>query len=115
MKAVGIIGYKKSGKTTLGVRLAAELAQKGLVVGVINHTVENIDLPSADSTQYSHVSGFVAVMAQQETEIILKGEQKIDEILRYFHGDVLVMEGFKDNKRLPKIVCLRDESEKKDL
>lgn len=115
MKAVGIIGYKKSGKTTLGVRLAAGLAKKGLAVGVIKHTAEGIELPTADSTQYSNVSSFVAVMAQQETEIILKGEQKIEEILKYFNGDVLIVEGFKDNKRLPKIVCLREESEKKDL
>jgi molybdopterin-guanine dinucleotide biosynthesis adapter protein len=115
MKAVGIIGYKKSGKTTLGVRLAAELAQKGLIVGVIKHTVEGIDLPTTDSAQYSQVSGFVAVMDEQRAEIVLKGAQKIDDILRYFNGDILIVEGFKTNKMFPKIVCLREESERKDL
>jgi len=78
MKVVGIIGYKKSGKTTLGVRLAEKLTQKGLVVGVIKHTVESIDLPITDSAQYSRVSGFVAVMDEEGAEIILKGKQKID-------------------------------------
>lgn len=115
MKAVGIIGYKKSGKTTLGVRLASALTQKGLAVGVIKHTTEGIDLPSADSTQYSQVSNFVAVIAQEETEIILKGEQTIEEVLKYFNGDVLIVEGFKNNKTFPKVVCLREESERKDL
>ena len=115
MKAVGITGYKKSGKTTLGVRLAAELAKDGLAVGVIKHTHEDIDLPATDSTRYSQVSGFVAVIAGQRTEIILKGEQTIDDVLRYFNGDVLIVEGFKHSKRFPKIVCLREDSERKDL
>jgi molybdopterin-guanine dinucleotide biosynthesis adapter protein len=116
MKAVGIIGYKKSGKTTLGVRLAAELAQKGLVVGVIKHTVEDIiDLPATDSAKYCQVSDFVAVLNEQQAEIILKGKQEIDEIMKYFNGDILLVEGFKDNRTFPKIVCLREESERKDL
>jgi molybdopterin-guanine dinucleotide biosynthesis protein B len=115
MKAVGIIGFKKSGKTTLGVRLAAELVKMGLTVGVIKHSSEGIDRPATDSAQYSRVSGFTAVIGPQEAEILLQGEQKIDEILKYFSGDVLLVEGFKDNKTFPKIVCLRKADEKKDL
>jgi molybdopterin-guanine dinucleotide biosynthesis protein B len=115
MKAVGIIGYKKSGKTTLGVRLAAELIKMGLTVGVIKHTSEGIDWPATDSTKYNQVSDFTAVIGPQETEIILKGAHKIDDILKYYNGDVLLVEGFKDDKTFPKIVCLRSADEKKDL
>lgn len=115
MKAVGVIGYKKSGKTTLGVRLAAELAKDGLAVGVIKHTHEGIDAPATDSAQYGRVADFVSLMADDGAAVFLKGEQKIDDVLRFFNGDVLIVEGFKDNKTFPKIVCLREESEKEDL
>jgi len=115
MKAVGIIGFKKSGKTTLGVRLVAELAKMGLKVGVIKHTSEGLDRPETDSVKYSRVSGFTAVIGPKEAEILLQGEQKIDEILKYFSDDVLLVEGFKDDKTFPKIVCLRNAEEKKEL
>ena len=36
MKVVGITGYKKSGKTTLGVKLSQELSQQGISVGILN-------------------------------------------------------------------------------
>ncbi len=52
MKAVGIIGYKKSGKTTLGVRLAKELAGMGHRVGVVKHASCAIDFAEADTSKY---------------------------------------------------------------
>jgi molybdopterin-guanine dinucleotide biosynthesis protein B len=115
MKAVGIIGFKKSGKTTLGVRLAAELGQRGHKVGVIKHTAEGLDRPETDSVKYSRVSGFAAVSGPKGAEILLQGEHKLDDILDYFQGDLLLVEGFKEDKTFPKIVCLRNAEEKNEL
>jgi molybdopterin-guanine dinucleotide biosynthesis protein B len=115
MKAVGIVGYKKSGKTTLGVRLAKELLALGYRVGVLKHASCAIDLAEADTSKYRAYADVVSAISPSETEIILKGEKDIEEILSYYDCEIILIEGFKREKTFPKIVCLRSEEEKKDL
>ena len=115
MKAVGIIGYKKSGKTTLVVRLSQELSRMGQKVAVIKHVSEDIDFPDADTSKYRKCVPSVSAISSKETEIILKGEKTIEEILPYFDYDILLTEGFKQEKTFPKIVCLRKNGEERRL
>lgn len=115
MKVIGIIGFKKSGKTTLGVRLAKELGDMGHRVGVIKHAHEDINLADTDSSRYRAYSDFVAAVSPRESEIILKGKHSLEEALKYAEGDIVIVEGFKREKTYPKIVCLREKEERKDL
>ena len=116
MKAVGIIGYKKSGKTTLGVKLCKELASKGLRVGVIKHVSCELRLSDADSSRYKPFASVVAAASPVEAEIIVKGEKSLDDMLRYCSGcDLVLVEGFKKERLFPKIVCLREKEEKEEL
>ncbi len=115
MKAAGIIGYKKSGKTTLGVRLARELTGMGYRVGVLKHASRVINFAEADTSRYKAHAEIVSAISPGESEIILKGKKGIEEILGYYECDVVLIEGFKREKTFPKIVCLRREDEKKEL
>ena len=115
MKAVGIIGYKKSGKTTLGVRLAKELLGMGHRVGVVKHASCAIDFAEADTSKYRTYASVVSATSPGDTEIILRGEKSIEEILSYYECDVVLIEGFKREKTFPKIVCLRGAEERKGL
>ena len=115
MKAVGIIGYKKSGKTTLGVRLAKELSGMGHRVGVVKHASCAIDFAEADTSKYRPYASVVSATSPGDTEIILRGERSIEEILSYYECDIVLIEGFKREKTFPKIVCLRQAEEKKGL
>lgn len=116
MKAVGIIGYHKSGKTTLGVKLCKELASKGLRVGVIKHVSCELQFADADSSRYRDVASVVAAASPAEAEIIVKGEKSLQDMLRYCAGcDLVLVEGFKRERLLPKIVCLREREEKQEL
>jgi molybdopterin-guanine dinucleotide biosynthesis protein B len=116
VKAVGIIGYHKSGKTTLGVKLCEELAGKGLRVGVVKHVSCELQFADADSSRYRAFASVVAAASPAEAEIIVKGEKSLEEMLRYCAGcDFVLVEGFKKESLFPKIVCLRDAEEKKDL
>ena len=115
MKAVGIIGYKKSGKTTLGVRMAKELVGMGHRVGVVKHASCAIDFAEADTSKYRAYASAVSATSPGDTEIILRGEKSIEEILSYFECDIVLIEGFKREKTFPKIVCLRQAEEKKEL
>jgi molybdopterin-guanine dinucleotide biosynthesis protein B len=114
VKVVGIAGYKKSGKTTLGLRLCNVLSEMGYRVGVLKHAGE-IDFPDSDSAKYKEFASTVSVVSSQEAEIILKGEKSIEEMLAYFDADVVLVEGFKKEKTFPKIFCLTKEEDRNEL
>jgi molybdopterin-guanine dinucleotide biosynthesis adapter protein len=116
VKAVGIVGYHKSGKTTLGVKLCKELTSKGLRVGVVKHVSCELQFPDADSSRYRAFASVVAAASPAEAEIIVRGEKSLEEMLRYCAGcDFVLVEGFKKERLFPKIVCLREKEEKEDL
>ncbi|HEX9910550.1 MAG TPA: molybdopterin-guanine dinucleotide biosynthesis protein B [Desulfatiglandales bacterium] len=116
MKAVEIIGYHKSGKTTLGVKLCKEFSSKGLRVGVIKHVSCELQLADADSSRYRAFASVVAAASPVEAEIIVKGEKSLEDMLRYCAGcDLILVEGFKKERLFPKIVCLREKEEKEEL
>ena len=116
MKGVGIVGFHKSGKTTLGVKLCRELAGKGLRVGVVKHVSCELQFADADSSRYRAVASVVAAASAAEAEVIVKGEKSLEEMLGYCAGcDFVLVEGFKKERVFPKIVCLREEEEKKEL
>ncbi len=115
MKAVGVIGYKKSGKTTLIIRLSQELSRIGYSVAILKHASGNIDFPSTDTSKFRAHAGFVSAISSKESEIILKGRKRIEDILTYVDCDIVLVEGFKKEKTFPKIVCIRKEGEEKEL
>jgi len=115
MKAVGIIGYKKSGKTTLLVNLARELKKRGYKVSTIKHTAGSLDLPDTDTAKHKEYISEVAAISPYESIISLKGEKKLEEILSYINADFVLIEGFKNEKTFPKIVCLREGKESAQL
>ncbi|MCJ7790160.1 MAG: molybdopterin-guanine dinucleotide biosynthesis protein B, partial [Candidatus Atribacteria bacterium] len=116
MKAIGIAGYKKSGKTTLLLKLAEELTNKGYQVAAIKHISEDIDDEAdSDTTKYKKYLSQVAAISTKESVIHWKGKSNLEEILKFLDADIILIEGFKNEKTFPKIVCLRKESEKTEL
>jgi molybdopterin-guanine dinucleotide biosynthesis adapter protein len=116
LKAIGIIGYHKSGKTTLGLRLCEEFANRGLRVGVIKHVSCELRLADADSSRYRPFASVIAAASPAEAEIIVRGEKTLEDMLRYCEKcDLILVEGFKKERMFPKIVCLREKEEEKEL
>jgi molybdopterin-guanine dinucleotide biosynthesis protein B len=115
MKAIGIIGYKNSGKTTLAASLCTELLNRGLTVVMIKHADSSLMPAGVDSTKLIECSGQGAVISDSETVLSFKGGLPLERVLTLFRGDMAIVEGFKDEKTYPRIVCLRDEAEAKNL
>jgi len=115
VKAVGIIGYKKSGKTTLVMKLSQELSEMGYSVAILKHASGDIDFPSSDTSKFRTHAAFVSAISSKESEIILKGRKRIEDILTYFDCDIVLIEGFKKEKTFPKIVCVLQPADKKKL
>ena len=115
MKAIGIVGYKKSGKTTLLLKLAEELTNKGYQVAAIKHISGDIDIANSDTAKYKEHLSQVAAITTKESILYLESKSNLEEILKYLEADILLIEGFKKEKTFPKMVCLRKESEKTEL
>lgn len=115
MRVIGITGYKKSGKTTLTLKLSNELIKRGYKVAVVKHINENIDQVNTDTSKYKEVLTQVAAITPEESVIFLKNKKNLEEIIKYFEVDIILIEGFKKEKTFPKIVCLRVESERAEL
>jgi molybdopterin-guanine dinucleotide biosynthesis adapter protein len=115
LKAIGIVGYGKSGKTTLILKLSRELAKLGHEIAVLKHVPGHIDFPDSDTSKFRSCASFVSAISPGESEIILKGKKHIGDILKYFDSDLVILEGFKKEKTYPKIVCIKEESDKDTL
>lgn len=115
MRVIGITGYKKSGKTTLTLKLSDELTKKGYKVAVIKHINQDLDLDNSDTSKYKEILTQVAAITPKESALFLKNKNNLEEIIKYFDVDIILIEGFKREKTFPKIVCLREESEKAEL
>ena len=118
MRVIGIIGYKKSGKTTLTLKLSDELTKRGYKIAVVKHINEDLDLANSDTSKYKEGLTQVAAITPKESVIFLKSKKNLEEIIKYFEADIALIEGFKKEKTFPKIVCLRElreENEKAEL
>jgi len=115
LRAVGIVGYQNSGKTTLTHALARELTRRGHEVAVIKHTSHRLDLPGKDTAMLGEVVSRVGFISPQESGVFWKKPLNLENMIPYLEADVLLVEGFKAEKTFPKIVCLRGEPDDQDL
>ena len=111
---VAVIGRKHSGKTTLTVRLAAELGRRGHRVMTIKHGSHtfNIDPSTTDTYRHYHEGNVerVAMAAPDKFALVARWAEELgpEEIAeRYMSdADVVLCEGFK-RSALPKIEVFR--------
>ena len=111
---VAVIGRKHSGKTTLTVRLAAELHRRGHRVMTIKHGSHtfNIDPATTDTYRHYHEGNAerVAMVAPDKFALIVRwSDEEGPESIAAHHmsdADIVVCEGFKRSS-LPKIEVFR--------
>lgn len=114
---VSIAAKSGTGKTTLVVKLIAELKQRGYKVGAIKHDAHNfsMDREGKDSWRFTQAGADTMMVTSKEKLAIIKqnpGQQEPpvrDSIARYFSDmDIVITEGFKKND-FPKIEVHRKE------
>jgi molybdopterin synthase catalytic subunit len=105
MKIISVVGYKKTGKTTLVGELVKALKKHG-TVGTIKHLHEHdINMPDTDTWKHAQ-AGADVVVAVTPNELVKFSRNNdlttaLDELANA-GMDFAVVEGFKDSK-LPKI------------
>jgi molybdopterin-guanine dinucleotide biosynthesis adapter protein len=119
---VSIVGRKHSGKTTLVVRLVAELVRRGHRVTTIKHGSHTFNLDPAATDTYRHYhegnADKVAMIAPDKFALVERWSDEVgpEEIAARHMGDadLVVCEGF-TRSALPKIEIYRREAHQKPV
>lgn len=100
---IGIAGWKKSGKTTLTVRLVAEFTRRGLKVATVKHAHHEfqIDDGETDSARHRRAgAGQVAIVSGRRWAIVTElggaPEPNFEEVIASLDPtDLIIVEGYK--------------------
>lgn len=117
MKAFSVIGISKTGKTTTIENIIRGLKKRNYSVGSIKEIHFDgfaIDTPGTNTDRHRNAgSELVTARGYHETDMMFPSKLPIEEILRYYDQDYVIMEGVKDYN-IPKIACAdkKDELEK---
>ena len=111
MKVIGIIGYKGRGKTALLIELAQELASRAHRVATVKHSPDGIDISDKDTEKHKKVVSSVAAISDKESVLFLPGKHSLEDMLKYIQADYVIVEGFKQERTYPKILCVQDKEE----
>jgi molybdopterin-guanine dinucleotide biosynthesis adapter protein len=114
---IGIAGWKKSGKTTLTVRLVEEFTRRGYRVATVKHAHHNfsIDEGETDSARHRRAGAAqVAVVSAKRWALVTELNDTpepdfADVIAKLAPCDLIIVEGYK-TAAIPKIEARREAS-----
>ncbi len=116
MKVIAIVGYHNSGKTTLAESLVRELKRRGLRVGYVKHDPKGhgeTDKAGSDTHRLFEVADRVALISPGKLTLWDRCEDDpLGVVKEYFKDfDVVILEGFKSRRGIPKIAVGEVEAE----
>lgn len=114
MKAVAIVGFKNRGKSNLVLKLTEALKKKGYTLGIVKHCHGKINIAEKDKP-FAQYAKEVVITSDKEISRFSKKFLSLEDIVSNLNRDYVLVEGFKQNKTLPRIVCFKTEKEKKQL
>jgi len=108
MIAIGIVGFKNTGKTTLALALGEELKSRGVSIAAAKFTHhEGVDAEGTDTDRLRQVYGSAALLAPDGAAVFWQGQRHLPDLLPLLNADVVVVEGGKTLGWLPRILLLR--------
>ncbi len=118
MKALAVIGYHHTGKTTLVTALVKALTARGFscaTIKDIHSEAFRADTPGKNSALHIE-AGAVSTFARglHDTAMIFPKPLDLPEMLRLIEADYLIIEGMK-NAAVPKLVCAESMSQLDEL
>ncbi len=109
MKVITIAGYHNSGKTILVEQLARKLLEKGYRVGYVKHDPKDHGVTDKENSDTHRLFKILPKVALSSPLKLTLWEKRDDDPLKllkeYFSDcDVVLLEGYKSYKNIPKIV-----------
>lgn len=117
---VSIVGFSRSGKTTLLEKLIHDLAARGYRVGTIKHDVHGfeMDKPGKDSWRHKQAGAVTTIVSspyQIGMVMDVDHDHRPDDLKRFFRDvDIVFMEGYKQGDK-PKVEIFRRGLRKEPL
>ncbi len=115
VRLIGIVGYKKSGKTFFITKLAEFLKSKGLKVGILKSIHGEFTDKGTDTGKFVKVADGVGAVTHTGVSLFIKEGVSFDKMLSLIGGDVVLVEGFKERADYPRIILFRTENEIESL
>ena len=115
LKAVAVVGFKKSGKTTLVRDLARRLTEMGYSVAAAKFSHHELDKEGTDTAALGEICSTVFGLGRGETSVRWQGEKFLPDLLPLAKEDILLVEGGKTLTWLPRVTALRDAAEFEEL
>lgn len=114
---IGIAGWKKSGKTTLAIRLIEEFSRRGYKVASVKHAHHGFQIDNAETDSARHRRAGaeeVAVVSGARWAIVHELRQEpepdFEEVISWLSPcDLVIVEGYK-TAAIPKIEARRSAS-----
>jgi len=124
---IGVVGHKKSGKTTVIERVVQELTRRGYKVATAKHISQegfSLDVKGKDTWRHAE-AGANPVVSVSDVEIgvlIRNGIENftLNEMFSFTSDvDVILLEGFSqivlNSEHIGKILCIRNEDEHEEF
>jgi len=114
LKALSVIGESKSGKTTIIENIIRELKKRKYSVGSVKEIhYQDFAMDTEGTNTYRHMQAgaqVVTARGNRETDILFPEKLSIEEILKFYSQDYVIMEGVRDYN-LPKILCAKSRKD----
>ena len=115
MKAIALIGNKKSGKTTLASQLCSYLDRLGYRVAAAKFSHHAFDQEDTDTALLSAHTQAVIGISPDQSLVQWKDQKSLFDLLPLISADVLVVEGGRDLEAMPRIVLPKEDESDRDL
>ena len=109
---ISIVGYSKSGKTTLIEKLIPELTRRGFRIGTVKHAPHGFDLdqPGKDGSRHLKAGASTTVVTGPAGLAVFRTDEDahlpLDRLRKYFPDvDLIISEGYKKDDK-PKIAVI---------
>lgn len=114
MKAFSVIGITRSGKTTTIENIIKEMKRRSFSIGSIKEIhYEDFAIDTAGTNTHRHReagSELVTARGYEETDILYQEKLPVEDMLRHYTQDYVVMEGVTDFNS-PIILCIHNEED----
>lgn len=116
MKVIAVVGYHNSGKTTLIEKLIPLLKEKGYRVCYLKHDPKGHGVTDREGSDTYRISKHVEKLGLLSPNRFTLWDRESTELFsllrKYFYDcDIVILEGFKKIKELPKIAVGDVEAE----
>ena len=109
---ISVVGKSDSGKTTLLEKIIPELKKRGYRLGIVKHAQHGfeMDKKGKDSWRHKKAGADASLVISPGVIALVKDEepQSVEDIRKYLSDmDLIITEGFKREKKIPKIEIFR--------